>query len=743
MIKKTNIYFKRFFKHDFLASIVVFLVAIPLCLGVALAAGAPIYSGLISGIAGGMIVGILSRSQLSVSGPSAAIVAIIISALSQLQHYESVLLAIFLAGFLQVLAGYKKCGFFADYIPNNVIQGMLSAIGLLLIIKQIPLAFTITKNFGELQEVLVDSAEGFGFHPLMSLTFHINSGGVILSLLSLGIMLYVEKSKSTLLQFFPGAIIVVILGSLINLWFIDHKSIFAQHVPLLVNIPQYDSLAHIWHTLAKPDWSQWLNPNVYLYAGLIAAVISLETLMNISATEKVDPRHQTIDKDRELLAQGVGNMAAAIFGGIPLSSVIVRTSVNIQSKAKTKVSTIVHGLFLLLSFCFIPHILNQIPLCILSSILIFTGYKLTKPKIYQTMYQQGMNRFLPFIVTLLGIVCFNLLLGIIVGLITHLFFILRSGSQVRIDIIQEVYPTGITNRLVLPQQTTFLNKASLIAELNTIPKDSQLIIDARFTEFMDKEIIEFIQEFKEEQAPQKNISLNLIGFKDHYAIHDHINFINVTTYDAQSILTPEDVLDILKQGNQRFLKDQIIHRSNMMDIQHTAKTQHPIAVVLGCIDSRVPVETIFDMTFGDLFCIRIAGNVVNDDILASIEYACHVVGAKLIVVLGHTGCGAINAACHDFKEGHITQLLHKIKPAIHVQEQHSKTINQKFIDNVTHLNIANSITEITHKSTILNQLLQSEKIGIVGAVYDVNSGKVQFSNYEKELQVFNKEIPSV
>lgn len=736
MIKKTNIYFKRFFRNDLLASIVVFLVAIPLCLGVALAAGAPIYSGIVSGISGGIIAGLLSRSNLSVSGPSAAIVAIIISALSQLQHYETVLLAIFFAGILQVMAGYKRCGFFADYIPNNVIQGMLSAIGILLIIKQIPLSFTITKNFGELQAALVDSAEGVGFHPLMNLAFHINSGGLILSTFALSVMLYIEKTKVSWLKLLPGAIVVVILGSLLNMWFIHHKSIFAQHVPLLVNIPQYDSLGHIWQTLAKPNWSEWLNPQVYLYAFLIAAVISLETLMNITATEKVDPRHQSIDKDRELYAQGLANMIAAIFGGIPLSSVIVRTSVNIQSNAKTKVSTILHGVFLLLSFCFIPHILNQIPLCILSSILIFTGYKLTKPKIYQSLYQQGMHRFLPFIVTLLVIVCFNLLLGIIIGLITHLFFILRSSSQVRIDLIQEVYPTGISNRLVLPQQTTFLNKASLIAELNTIPNDSQLIIDARFTEFMDKEIIEFIQEFKEEQAPQKNISLNLTGFKDHYAIHDHVNFINVTTFDAQSVLSPTKVLDILKQGNERFLNDQIIHRSNMMDIQHTAKTQHPIAIVLGCIDSRVPVETIFDMTLGDLFCVRIAGNVVNDDILASIEYACHVVGAKLIVVLGHTGCGAINAACHNFKEGHITQLLKKIKPAIHVQEKVSSTINEHFIEHVTHLNIAHSMSEITHKSPILHQLLEEQKIGIVGAVYDIHSGRVQFSDYQKELMNF-------
>ncbi len=733
MVKNTQIYLKRSFKQDFLASIVVFLVAIPLCLGVALAAGAPIYSGLISGIVGGIVVGLLSQSQLSVSGPSAAIVAIIMSAISQLQHYEAVLLAIFIAGLLQILAGYKKCGFFADFLPNNVIQGMLSAIGILLILKQIPLAFTITKNFGELKDVLIDSAEGIGFHPLMNLSFHLNSGGFILSLTSLGIMLLMEKSKKPFLKAIPSAIVVVITGSLLNQWFIHQKSIFSQYFPLMVNIPQYENLTHIGLSLAKPDWSQWLNPQIYFFALLIAAVISLESLMNINATEKMDPRHQAVNKDRELWAQGVGNAIAALVGGIPLSSVIVRTSVNIQSNAKTKISTIFHGFFLLLSFCFIPHVLNQIPLCVLSSILIFTGYKLTKPKIYIHVYQQGMNRFLPFLVTLISIIYFNLLIGIVLGLITHLFFILRSNSQARIDIIQEMYPQGITNRLVLPQQTTFLNKASLIAELKSIPMNSQLIIDARYTEFMDKEIIEYLEEFKEHLAPQKNISLNLMGFKSDYTMHDHIDFINVTTFDAQSILTPSQVLDILKQGNQRFLKNQRIHRSTIMDIQHTAQTQYPIAVVLGCIDSRVPVETIFDMTFGDLFCIRIAGNVVNDDILASIEYACHIIGAKLIVVLGHTRCGAITAACQNIEEGHITQLLNKIKPAIHI---HTKNQSSPDIQNITHLNIAHSMLEIKSRSPILADLLNQNKIDVVGAVYDVTTGKVHFSDYQPEIDLF-------
>ena len=323
-----------------------------------------------------------------------------------------------------------------------------------------------------------------------------------------------------------------------------------------------------------------------------------------------------------------------------------------------------------------------------------------------------------------------------------MFYILKYNSEARIDILHETYPTGDINRLLLPQQTTFLNKASIVAELNAIPNHSQLIIDARYAEFIDKEIIEYIQEFTQEQAPIRDISLNLIGFKDKYDIHDHINFINITTYDAQSNLSPLQVLHILEQGNQRFIHDKGIHRSNLMDIQHSADAQHPIAIVLGCIDSRVPVETVFDMTLGDLFCVRVAGNVVNHDILASIEYACQVVGAKLIVVLGHSRCGAIQSACQGVVTGHITQLLEKINPAIAAETQiesqrHGKNLN--FVQNVTHLNIAHSMLEIYHQSEILKSLLNEGKIGIIGAMYDVTSGKVEFSDYHNEILSFSND----
>ena len=433
-------------------------------------------------------------------------------------------------------------------------------------------------------------------------------------------------------------------------------------------------------------------------------------------------------------------MLAGLVGGIPITSVIIRSTVNIENKVRTKISTILHGVFLFASFFFLADLINRIPVCILASILIYTGYKLTSPSLYIQIYQQGMIRFIPFMVTVIAVILFNILFGVLLGLAVNIFFILKYNSQARIDIIQEHYASGMINRLILPQQTTFLNKASIVAELNAIPNRSQLIIDARYSHFIDKEITEYIKEFSQDQAPLRHISLNLIGFREHYDIQNHINFINVSTYDAQSQLTPLEVLDILKQGNQRFLQDKGIHRSNMMDIQHTSQNQHPIAIVLGCIDSRVPVETIFDMTMGDLFCVRIAGNVINNDILASIEYGCHVAGAKLIVVLGHTQCGAIQSACNKVEEGHITQLLAKIQPAIDAEKKHKHQQDHKNLNDVTeitHLNIAHSMLEIFHQSHILKNLIEESKVGIIGALYDVSTGRVHFSEYSSQLANFN------
>ncbi|OJY47188.1 MAG: carbonic anhydrase, partial [Legionella sp. 40-6] len=718
-----KIYSRRYLKYDFVAAIVVFLVAIPLCLGIALASGAPLFSGILSGVIGGIIVGILSGSAVSVSGPAAGMAAVVLTAITQLGDFNTFLLALVLAGFIQIAIGGLRAGFIADYVPSNVVQGLLCAIGILLIIKQLPLAFTHSADFNELRNHLLETTDVITLSPLLGILQHINLGALIITLLSFTLLIYFDHTNNRYLKDIPAPILVVILGVVLNEIYIGTSSGLIQDSPKLVNIPETDNFKDLLGSIQFPQWSAWTNPKVYIYALIIAFVASLETLLNIKAAERLDKLKRHAPNNRELVAQGVGNLAAGLIGGIPITSVIIRTSINIQAGSRTKVSTILHGLFIALAVILIPSALNKIPLSSLAAILIYTGYKLNKPKIYQSIYAQGMDRFIPFISTIIAIIIFNLLAGILIGLGISLFYILKSNSQSRLNIIKENYPNGVTNRLVLPQQLTFLNKASLVAELDTIPPESQLIIDARYSQYIDKEITELLREFQEEQAPQKKIALNMIGFKESYKIHNYIDFINVTTYDVQTNLSPAQVLNILHEGNQRFLNDVRIHRMNHQDVKNTAQAQHPIAIVLGCIDSRVPVETIFDMTFGDIFCVRVAGNVVNDDILASIEYACGVVGVKLIVVLGHTRCGAIQSACDGVEKGHITQLLDKIQPAINaenetVNERNSK--NTSFLNHVTELNVANTMYSIYEKSSLLHDMIVKEDIAVVGGLYDVH-----------------------
>lgn len=735
-LRKLRVYSKRYFKFDVVAAIVVFLVAIPLCLGIALASGAPLFSGILSGIIGGIIVGSFSGSQVSVSGPAAGMAAVVVTAIAQLGDFNTFLLALTLAGLFQIFIGALKAGFVADYVPTNVVQGLLCAIGILLIIKQLPLAFTLSADFDELKTHLLETTEVITLSPLLAISHHINSGAMCITVISLAILTYFELTKNKILKEIPAPIIVVIIGVLLNEVFLWTDSALVQNSPQLVNIPETTGLYEFFSQLKYPDWSSWSNPKIYLYALIIGIVASLESLLNLKAGERLDTQKRHSSSNQELIAQGLGNMTAGLVGGIPVTSVIVRTSINIQAGSKTKASAILHGIFILFAVMLIPAALNKIPLSSLAAILIYTGYKLNKPAIYRNIYAQGNDRFIPFIVTVISILAFNLLIGILIGLMVSLLYILKSNSQVRIDIIKEIYPNGVANRLVLPQQVTFLNKAALIAELDSIPKHSQLIIDARYTQYIDKEILELLNEFKDEQAPGKHIALNFTGFKDSYKIHNYIDFINVTTYDVQSNLSPAQVLNILYEGNLRFLDDTRIHRSNRIDVKHTAKMQHPIAVVLACIDSRVPVETIFDMSFGDIFCVRVAGNVVNDDILASVEYACNVVGAKLIVILGHTRCGAIQSACDGIKMGHITQLLAKIEPAIHAEnqiEENRTGQNPSFVNRVTELNIANTLQTIYKQSNIIKKMINEDEIAMVGAVYNVSSGKVKYKNYALEL----------
>lgn len=732
MLKRLFRYPRGYFKYDLTAGIVVFLVAIPLCLGVALASGAPLFSGIIAGILGGIVVGLISESQLSVSGPAAGMVAVVLAAITQLGSFEAFLLALCLAGLLQIIIGLFRAGFIADYIPSNVIQGLLCAIGILIILKQLPFAFTYTVDNAILLEQLRTTANTLNFSALEGITYHLNLGACIISLISLAILIFLDTTQHPFFKKIPGPIVVVTIGVIINGIYNSLWPAFAQFSTELVNIPITGSLGSFLNLFTHPNWHAWTNPTIYLYAFILAAVASLEALLNLEAVEKLDRARRYVSRNRELVAQGVGNTLAGLLGGIPITSVIVRSSVNIQAGAKSKVSTIIHGILILAVAIAVPHWMNLVPLASLAAILIHIGYKLTKPAIYSEAYKQGFSIFLPFIITVTAIVATNLLTGILIGLFFSFFFILRDNSKMQLDIINEKHPAGIVKRIMLSQQMTFLSKASLVAELDQIPDGTNLIIDARYTKYIDKDILEVLDIFRKKQAPHKRIAINFVGFKNDYEIHDHIDFVNVTTYDTQSALQPTEVLEILKEGNKRFIHDQRIHRSLLDEIKATSSQQHPIAIVLGCIDSRVPIETIFDMGVGDVFVARVAGNVINEDVIASMEFACHVAGVKLILVLGHTFCGAIKAACTGGTHGgHLDHLLGKIKPAIDAENttKDDRTgDNTVFVNNVTKINVKNNLHAIYKQSAMLKQLMQAGNIGLIGALYDISTGEVVFQD---------------
>ncbi|MCD6047393.1 MAG: sul [Gammaproteobacteria bacterium] len=718
-------------KDDLIASIVVLLVAIPLCLGIALASGAPLFSGLVTGIIGGIIVGALSGSSVSVSGPAAGMIAVVLAAIAALGSFHSFLLALFLAGFIQIAIGLFRAGFIAVYIPLNVINGLLAAIGILIIIKQLPLAFGYISQPELLANALEVAQETFSLTPLFFLVHHLHIGATLITVVSLAILIYWPKLPLKATKVIPGAVVTVIVAVIINQLLSACYPALALQDSHLVNIPVNESFSSIIAQFEHPKFADLGNYNVYIYAFMIAIVASLETLLNLEAAEKMAKTRKYVSRNRELIAQGVGNLFSGLLGGLPITSVIVRSTVNIQAGAKSKLATIFHGILLFLALALVPNWLNLIPIAALAAILIHTGYKLARVGIFKDMYVKGFDCFFPFVVTVVAIVFSNLLTGVLIGLGTSFFFILRQNSKNRFLTVNELHPSGEVIRLILPQQATFLNKAAIVEALKDIKSNQKVVIDAKGTDYIDYDILEIIKEFKEYQAKEKNVTLNLEGFKRHYALPNQENFVTATTYDVQSSLTPEKILKILQEGNQRFINNTPIHKNYQQHIEATKKSQHPIAVMLSCIDSRVPVELIFDLSVGDAFVARVAGTVLNEDIIASIEYACHVAGAKLIIIMGHESCGAIKAACEDVSFGHVPHLVKKIKPAIEACEashpNHSHSADDpSFLSSVISCNVDLVKKRLYERSEILRHLIDTGAVGLIGAVYDVSTGEINF-----------------
>ena len=737
---KTNTFFQNI-KHDLPAGLVVYLVALPLCLGIALAStGRPdlLFSGIIAGAVGGIIIGFLSGSALGVSGPAAGLVTIVLGAISTLGSFEAFLTAVVLAGIIQVIAGYLKAGVIGYYFPSSVIKGMLAAIGIILILKQIPHALGFDKDFlGDESFFQKDGHNTFSelYYALKENGF----GAIIISLVSLGLLILFETKfmkKFQLFKFLPGALFVVLTGILLNFLFIQYHPDYALSGDHLVVLPVANSASEFFGFFTFPDFSALSNPQVYIVAGTLALVASLESLLSVEATDKLDPEKRSTPTNRELKAQGVGNMVSGLLGGLPVTQVIVRSSANINSGGKSKLSTITHGIILLLSVMIIPQYLNLIPLSALAVILILVGYKLSKPSLYIAMAKLGWEQFIPFIATIIGVVFTDLLVGIGIGVATAIYFVLKKNFRNSLRFFSETANNKQKITLRFAEEISFLNKASIAKVLDDIPKESVLVIDASKSKDMDYDVIERIDEFKHYDAPNKNIQLETIGvpelkevggFKIVNEFKRIVSKMRTQTKQTQTMMTPELALGVLKTGNKRFVENLRAHRNLLEQVNETSEGQFPFAVILSCIDSRTSAELIFDQGLGDIFSVRVAGNVVNEDILGSMEYACKVAGSKLIVVLGHSKCGAVVSACQHVEMGNVTTLLSKIQPSVKkISEKFTDVTSEDAVQCVADENVHESIRQIRKQSPILDELIKSGEIGIVGAMYDVESGRVEF-----------------
>jgi carbonic anhydrase/SulP family sulfate permease len=503
--------------RDLTAGVVVFLVALPLCLGIALASNAPLFSGVLAGIIGGLVVGTLSGSHTSVSGPAAGLTAVVAAQIATLGSFEAFLLAVMIAGLIQIAMGLARGGFIAAFFPSAVIKGLLAAIGVILILKQIPHLFGHdTDPEGEMSFQQPDHKSTFSeFGELLN---DIHPGATVIGLISVALLVIWDKSKRLKTSGVPAPLIVVLLGVAICLFLKQLGGRWVIQSSHLVQVPLASSLSELRSFLLHPDFSQWLNPAIYTAAFTVAIVASLETLLNLEAVDKLDPRQRTSPASRELVAQGVGNLIAGLIGGLPMTSVIIRSSVNINAGAQTKCSAIFHGFLLLATVALLPTYLNMIPLSSLAAILFVTGFKLASPMLIRQMWDSGRYQFLPFALTVVSIVVTDLLIGVLMGLSVSLGFILWSNVRNPIRRIVEKRPSGEVIRIELANQVSFLNRAALDEALNSIPRGGQVMLDAQNTDYIDPDILSLIKDFRDHTAPARGIQVSLLGFRRQYQL---------------------------------------------------------------------------------------------------------------------------------------------------------------------------------------------------------------------------------
>ena len=501
-------------KNDLPASIVVFFVALPLCLGIALASGAPLFSGLIAGIVGGIVVGSLSGSKIGVSGPAAGLAAIVLSAIATLGSYENFLVAVVLGGIIQLLLGVLKAGIIGYYFPSSVIKGMLTGIGIIIILKQIPHFFGYDADaegeFGIFQATSENT-----FTHIFDLINYIKPGSALIGIIGLLILILWDKvlsKKGKIFQLIQGPLVAVAIGIIFYMLTKSNEALSISQTHL-VTVPVPEDASSFLSQFSFPNFSVITNPEVWIVAFTLALVASLETLLCVEATDKLDPNKNVTPTNKELLAQGTGNIISGMIGGLPITQVIVRSSANIQSGARSKLSAIVHGFLLLFSVIIIPKLLNMIPLSVLAAILLIVGYKLAKPSLFKKMYELGWKQWIPFNATVFGIVFIDLLWGIGLGLTVGIVVILIKSYQNSHFLHIEDKSNGIQKiKMTLAEEVTFFNKGAILKELDRLPENSFLELDVRKTRYLDNDIIEILDDFVY-KSKERNITIKLVSEK--------------------------------------------------------------------------------------------------------------------------------------------------------------------------------------------------------------------------------------
>lgn len=542
---------KSFFasaKSDLTAGLIVFLIALPLCLGIAQASNAPLFSGIVAGVIGGIVIGFFSKSHLSVSGPAAGLVAIVLAAIEKMGAFEIFLCSVIIAGAIQLILGFIRAGSIANYFPSNVIEGMLAGIGLTIIIKQVrdAVGYVDPRHAAGMD----DADDGFFLNALSDAVNHIQPGAVIIAIAGMGLLILWSMKGMKKLQIIPAGLVVVVFGTLINLVFKAVAPSLYLDGAHLVKLPVPNSPADFFGQFKMPDFSGFARSEVWITGVIIAVVASIETLLCIEATDKLDPQKRYTSGDAELRAQGIGNMVSGLIGGLPITSVIVRSSANINAGARSKLATIAHGVLLLVCVAAIPFILNLIPKATLAAILIFTGYRLCRPAVFKHMWHAGLAQFLPFVVTAAAVVFLDLLKGVGLGMAFSIFYILRNNLRIPFYYKRAVYESSEVICLKLAQEVSFLNKASIKKTLENIPDGSTVILDASLTEYIDYDVLELIKEFQLTKAPDKDIKMSLVGFKNTYLLPED-SFAN---HDIDAVLKDDKAIQKSSGRYKKLLK---------------------------------------------------------------------------------------------------------------------------------------------------------------------------------------------